>query len=89
MAERVMETSASPYSICGEPGCLTVSFTSPHNSLHRCSGVRSEDEAQAWIAELARTYAELDTASIAKARRRIGPSNSCRIKKGRASGSAA
>jgi hypothetical protein len=63
MAEHVMETSAttttSPYAISGEPGCFTVKFTSPHNTLHQFSGFKSEDEAQAWIAEtrvLAQTY---------------------------------
>jgi hypothetical protein len=63
MAEHVMETiattSASPYTIYGEPGCFTVKFTSPHNTLHQFSGFKSEDDALAWIAEtrvLAQTY---------------------------------
>jgi hypothetical protein len=87
MAERATKTSATttacPYTIYGKPGYFTVRYTSPHNSLHQFSGVRSEDDVQAWIAELSRTYAEPGTASITTTRRRTGPSSACRIKGGR------
>ncbi len=30
---------------------FTARFTSPHNTIHQVSGFKSEDEAQAWMAE--------------------------------------
>ena len=47
------------YVIYGNPGCFTVNFISPYNSLHQISGFKSKDDAHAWIEEtklLAGTY---------------------------------
>jgi hypothetical protein len=55
MADRISDERDSivsdQYKIGGQPGCFTVNFTSPYNSIHQISGFKSEDEAQAWIAE--------------------------------------
>lgn len=47
------------YDIDGSPGQFTARFTSPYNTLHQISGIRSRDDAIAWITEarlLARSY---------------------------------
>jgi hypothetical protein len=55
MADRISDERPSlvpdQYRIQGQPGCFTVNFRSPYNSMHQISGFKSEDEAQAWIAE--------------------------------------
>jgi hypothetical protein len=63
MADRISDERDSivsdQYKIGGQPGCFTIHFRSPHNSMHQISGFKSEDEVQAWIAEaklLIRTY---------------------------------
>jgi hypothetical protein len=39
------------YNVYGQAGCFTVDFTSSYNSIHQISGFKTEDDAQAWVAE--------------------------------------
>jgi hypothetical protein len=51
--------SSSEYEIFSDGGVFAVRFNSPFNSIHRMSGFKTEDDAQAWIAEaklLMRTF---------------------------------
>ena len=55
MTDHVLDESVlrlpNEYNIYGQPGHFTVNFISPHNSIHQISGFKTEDDAQAWIAE--------------------------------------
>ncbi len=54
VTDKAAVSSTDAYNILGQPGFFTVNFTSPLNSLHQISGFKTEDDAQAWIAEARR-----------------------------------
>jgi hypothetical protein len=51
MSDKSALRPTTEYNIYGQAGCFTINFSSSYNTMHQISGFKTEDVAQAWVAE--------------------------------------
>jgi hypothetical protein len=51
MSDKSALRPTTEYNIYGQAGCFTINFASSYNTMHQISGFKTEDVAQAWVAE--------------------------------------